>query len=62
MAVPVAWTAAGPDFGTPQTLFKVDRPVFSNLGFDVTTDGQKFVIIVAGEPDPSPITVRVRVR
>ena len=62
MAVPVAWTPAGPDFGTPQTLFTVQRPVFSNLGFDVTSDGQKFLIIIGGEPDPSPITVRVRVR
>jgi Tol biopolymer transport system component len=62
MAVPVLWTPTGPDFGTPQVLFKVDRPIFSNLGFDVTSDGQKFVIIVGGEPDPSPITVRVRVK
>ena len=61
MAVPVAWTASGPDFGVPQTLFKVPRPIFSNYGFDVTADGQKFVIVVAGELDPSPITVRVRV-
>ena len=62
MAVPVAWTASGPDFGTPQTLFKVTRPIFSNHGFDVTGDGQRFVIVIAGELDASPITVRVRVK
>jgi hypothetical protein len=62
MAVSVTWTASGPEFGPPQVLFKVQRPVFANLGFDVTSDGQKFVIVVAGEPDPSPLTVRVRVR
>jgi len=62
MAVSVRWTASGPDFGPPQVLFKVQRPVFSNLGFDVTKDGQKFVFVIADEPDPSPITVRVRVR
>jgi Tol biopolymer transport system component/tRNA A-37 threonylcarbamoyl transferase component Bud32 len=62
MAVPVAWTASGPDFGAPQALFKVTRPIFSNHGFDVSSDGQRFVIVVAGDLDPSPITVRVRVK
>jgi hypothetical protein len=59
MSVPVTWTANGPDFGAPQGLFKIQKPVLANLGFDVTSDGQKFVAIVAGEPDPSPLTVRV---
>lgn len=60
MAVPVAWTAAGPDFGLPTELFKVERPAFSNIGFDVGSDGQRFVFILEGPPDPSPLTVLVR--
>ncbi len=63
MAVSVAWTAAGPEFGTPQTLFKIPPGIVpGNLGYAVTGDGQKFVAIVAGDLDPSPLTVRVRVR
>jgi len=60
MAVPVTWTANGPDFGQPLLLFEIERLVLSNLGFDVTRDGQTFVGIVANRPDPSPIAVRLR--
>ncbi|HXG56915.1 MAG TPA: LpqB family beta-propeller domain-containing protein, partial [Vicinamibacterales bacterium] len=61
MVMPVSWTPNGPEFGTPQMLFKIPKIVASNLGYDVMTDGQKFVVIVAGEPDASPLTVRIRV-
>jgi serine/threonine protein kinase/Tol biopolymer transport system component len=61
MAVPVTWTANGPDFGQPLRLFTIERLVLSNLAFDVTRDGQKFVGIVADTPEASPITVRLRI-
>jgi Tol biopolymer transport system component/tRNA A-37 threonylcarbamoyl transferase component Bud32 len=60
MAVPVTWTANGPDFGQPEMLFKIEGIVLSNLAIDVTTDGQKFVAIVTDKPEPWPITVRLR--
>jgi serine/threonine protein kinase/Tol biopolymer transport system component len=61
MAVPVTWTASGPDFGQPLRLFTIERLVLSNLAFDVTRDGQTFVGIVTDTPERSPITVRLRV-
>ena len=60
MAVPVTWSAGVPDFGPVQTLFKVPNIVAASLAFDVTHDGQKFVVIVAGDLDPSPLTMVVR--
>jgi Tol biopolymer transport system component len=60
MAVPVTWNGGIPDFGTTQLLFKVPKIVAQNLGFDVTADGQRFVAIIGGEPDPSPLTMVVR--
>jgi Tol biopolymer transport system component len=60
MAVPVTWNGGIPDFGAVQTLFKVPNMVPANYAFDVTHDGQKFVAIVAGDLDPSPLTMVVR--
>ncbi len=60
MAVPVTWTAGVPDFGAVQTLFKVPNIIASNLAFDVTKDGQKFVAVIGGDLDPSPLTMVVR--
>ena len=60
VAVPVTWTASGPDFGTPQTLFTLPRIILSNHAYDVSSDGEKFVAIVQSDSDPSPLTVRVR--
>jgi serine/threonine protein kinase len=59
-AVPVTWAGGTPDFGTPTALFTITNIVTSNLGFDVTADGQKFVAVLADEPDTSPVTVRIR--
>jgi serine/threonine protein kinase/Tol biopolymer transport system component len=60
MVVPVTWTAAGPDFGPPKPLLTIPRPFLSNHAYDVTRDGQKFVAVVQGQPDLSPLTVRLR--
>jgi serine/threonine protein kinase/Tol biopolymer transport system component len=60
MAVPVTWTGGVPDFGAVRTLFKVPKLVVSNLGFDVTKDGQKFLAVVGGDLDPSPLTMVIR--
>jgi len=60
MAVPVTWNGGVPDFGPAQMLFKIPNLVAVNLAFDVTKDGQKFVAIVAGDLDPSPLTMVVR--
>jgi Tol biopolymer transport system component len=59
VAVPVTWTAAGPDFGAASPLMALPRTVTGGAVFDVTPDGQRFVIIVEGERDESPITVRL---
>ena len=60
MAVPVTWNAGVPDFGATQLLFKIPKIVVSNLAFDVTADGQRFVAIVGNALDPSPLTLVVR--
>jgi serine/threonine protein kinase len=60
MEVSVTWNAGVPDFGPVQTLFKVPRIVATNLGFDVTKDGQKFVAVIGGDLDPSPLTIVIR--
>ncbi len=53
------WTAAGPEFGAANPLVALPRAVIGGAVFDVTPDGQRFVIIVEGERDESPITVRL---
>jgi eukaryotic-like serine/threonine-protein kinase len=60
VAIPVTWAGAAPDFGAPQVLFTVPRIVPSNHGFDVTADGQRFVAVIRGDLDPSPLTMVVR--
>ena len=60
MAVPVTWNGGVPDFGATQLLFKVPKIVAVNLAFDVSADGQRFVVIVGDDPDPSPLTMVVR--
>ena len=59
MTVPVTWANGVPDFGPTQVLFKVPRLIASNLGFDVAADGQKFIVILGGEQDASPLTLVV---
>ena len=61
VSVPVTWSDGVPDFGKPQQLFRIRNLSLGNFGFDVTADGQKFVAVVAAEPDTTPITVRMRV-
>ncbi len=60
MVAPVTWNGGVPDFGPAQMLFKVPRPVGGNFLFDVTPDGQRFVAVVAGDEDPSPLTMVIR--
>jgi hypothetical protein len=42
------------------TLFKAPRLRPPNFAFDVTPDGQRFVAVIVGDPDPSPLTLVVR--
>jgi Tol biopolymer transport system component len=60
MAVDVTWNDGSPAFGPPRELFTIRNAVFVNRGFDVTPDGQRFVAIVRGEPDRTPLRLRVR--
>lgn len=60
MAIPVSWAGEAPDFGPPQVLFKVPQLIESNFAFEVTADGQRFVMLVRGDLDPSPLTIVVR--
>jgi Tol biopolymer transport system component len=59
MSVPVTWNAGVPDFGVAQQLFAVPGLVVGNSGFDVTSDGQRFVIVREGAQQSTPLTVRV---
>jgi serine/threonine protein kinase len=52
----------GAEFGTPTKLFKTRIRLDSNFSqidlYDVTTDGQQFIMLVSdGEVPPSPVTV-----
>lgn len=61
VAVPVTWPTSGsPEFGTPVTLFAFPKLVIGNYAFDVFPDGQRFVAIVEGEADRTPLMVRSR--
>jgi Tol biopolymer transport system component len=60
VAVPVTWTADGPEFGDARPLFALPSPAtLAGVIFDVTPDGQRFVFIVDDARDRSPITVRM---
>ncbi len=60
VAVPVTWSSrAAPAFGKPRTLFAIPSVVTFNFDFDVFPDGQSFVAVVNGEPDRTPMMVRV---
>ena len=57
--MPVTWPASGwPEFGTPVTLFAFPMLVIGNYAFDVFPGGQRFVAIVEGEADRTPLMVR----
>jgi hypothetical protein len=60
MVAAVTWNGGVPDFGAAQMLFKVPKLVPANFAFDVTPDGQRFVAVVADDPDPSPLTMVIR--
>jgi hypothetical protein len=62
MAVPVTWAGGEPDFGPARSLFKVPNVLRANRVYDVSADGQKFALVVAGEADRSPLSVRFRIR
>ena len=58
MTVPVTWSGGAPDFGPAQVLFKAPDIVVSNLGFDVSGDGQRFLMVLEGERPQWPLMVR----
>jgi hypothetical protein len=47
-------------FRPAQTLFKAPRLGLANFGFHVTPDGQRFVAVIGGDPDPTPLTLVIR--
>ena len=63
MSAPVTLTSSVPRSGTPQRLFTIDRQKASpgnprNLAYDVTPDGQRFLLVVtAGDQPPPQISV-----
>ena len=59
VGVPVTWTSAGPEFGAAQTLVSLSGASTFGTMWDVSPDGQRFVVIEELEPDRSPITVRL---
>jgi hypothetical protein len=59
LSVPVTWSSAGPEFGVAQPLVTASADSTFGTMFDVTPDGQRFVVIMEGERSRSPITVRL---
>jgi hypothetical protein len=56
MAVPVS-TSPGPTIGSPRRLFSVHGSVSREAGYDVTADGQRFVVPEPVGESSSPIRV-----
>jgi Tol biopolymer transport system component len=57
MAVPIR-TDSGFEFGTPQALFQTSMPVIPFCKYDVSADGQRFLVnSVVGEARANPITL-----
>jgi len=57
MAVPIR-TDSGFEFGTPQVLFQTSMPVIPFCKYDVSGDGQRFLVnSVVGEARANPITL-----
>jgi hypothetical protein len=55
--VAVTPRASSLDFGPARPLFKLPR--IAGGSFDVTADGQRFVTVIKGEPDRTPLKVVV---
>jgi tRNA A-37 threonylcarbamoyl transferase component Bud32 len=60
-SVPVTPQGSRLDLGQPHALFNLPALKF-NWYYDVTDDGQRFVAVVEGEPDPTPLKVFVNPR
>jgi hypothetical protein len=59
MGVKVEERGAGLSFGQPQDLFKF-RTTATGSGFDVSADGQRFLVVEPAENlPPEPVTVVV---
>src|SRR5207249_3810644 len=57
MAVPIR-TGSGFEFGMPQALFQTSMPVIPFCKYDVSADGQRFLVnSVVGEFRSNPITL-----
>ncbi len=50
MAVDVHPGAAGVEWGVPRALFKIPAAQLTSLGFTVSPDGERFVVVVASTP------------
>jgi Tol biopolymer transport system component len=58
MAVPIKGQRRTAEFGTPQRLFEITRVASAGGGYDVSADGQRFLINKPVEgTGPTPITV-----
>ena len=58
MAVPVTVTAGSFDAGTPQPLFELRPTATPGTQYDVTADGQRFIVGVPVHPEgTSPLTL-----
>ena len=60
-SVPVTPRGSRLDLGQPHPLFKLPA-LGQNWYYDVTSDGQRFVAVIEGEPDPTPLKFSVNLR
>jgi Tol biopolymer transport system component len=59
MVVDVAMTAAGVQIGRPRTLFEGDYMTWGDGDYDVSRDGQRFVMVRRSNARASTLTVRL---
>jgi Tol biopolymer transport system component/tRNA A-37 threonylcarbamoyl transferase component Bud32 len=57
LAVDVTETGNGLEFGPPRKLFTLPRILRGSSAFDVSPDGQRFVFIIPGDLDRTPLIV-----
>jgi len=59
-AAPIRWTAKGPEFGAESAILRIGGAAFgsSTLRYDVTPDGQRFLVLEPVET-PEPAVLRV---
>jgi hypothetical protein len=59
MSVGISMTGASVDVGQHRKLFRIDSPGITDEAYDVTTDGQRFLVITRANTSNMALTLMV---